>query len=363
MKVLITYASSGAGHRRVAEAVYNYLQENRPEISLEIVDILEKANALFRFDYTKGYTFLVRYAVSIWHFAFWLTESRAFRPLTRFVASVINRINTRGFAAYLVKTQPDYVVSTHFLASEIACLLKSKKKINAKIITIITDFGVHPFWICAGTDLYVVASGFTKDKLLSEGVRKERIGVFGLPSDAKFLKEFDRMSLSAKLGFDGSKFTVLLMTGSFGIGPLEEIAELLCQEAQVLVVCANNKKLQMRLEKKNLPGVRALGFVSNAEELMAISDCIVTKPGGSTIAEILNMDLAPIFISMIPGQESANVEALSRFEIGFHPKDIRQIKDIVLGLKNHPAKLQEIKNNIQRIKKPLSCQEISGVIR
>ncbi len=363
MKVLITYASSGAGHRRVAEAVYNYLKEYRPELGIEMVDILDKTNALFRFDYTKGYTFLIRNAVSLWHFSFWLTEFRALRPWTRFIASLINRINTRGFAAYLIQEQPDYVISTHFLPSEIACRLKINKKINSKVITIITDFGVHPFWACKGTDLYVAASDFTKERLLAEGVEQDKIKVFGLPSDAKFLKQFDRTTLAAKLGLDGAKFTVLLMTGSFGIGPLEEIAELLCSDTQVLVVCANNKKLQTKLSKINLPNVKVLGFVSNAEELMAVSDVIVTKPGGSTIAEILNMDLAPVFISIIPGQESANAAALKEFGVGLSPKDIPQIKDIILDYKNHPEKLREIRSNIQKIKKPFSCQELSGVIR
>ncbi|MCX5695258.1 MAG: glycosyltransferase [Candidatus Omnitrophica bacterium] len=363
MKVLITYASAGAGHRRVAEAVYNYFKENRPEVELKIVDILAQTNALFRFDYTKGYTFLIRHAVALWHFAFWLTEFKVFRPLTRLIASTINSINTRGFVSYLVSENPDYIISTHFLPSEIAGRLKLKNKISSKLVTIITDFGVHPFWIAKGTDFYVVASDFTKDRLLAEGVPEDKVKVFGLPSDAKFLKQFDRLALGNKLGIQVDKFTVLLMTGSFGTGPLEDIAELLAPEAQVILVCAGNKKLYARLTARNLANVKVFGFVNNAEELMAVSDVIVTKPGGSTIAEILNMELAPIFISMIPGQEEANVRALKQFGIGASPKGIPEVKDLILDLKNHPEKLKEIKERIQKIKKPFSCQELSGVIR
>jgi processive 1,2-diacylglycerol beta-glucosyltransferase len=363
MKLLITYASAGAGHRRVAEAIYNYFKDQRPEVSLEMVDILSKTNALFRFDYVKGYSFLVRYAVKLWHFAFWLTEFRALRPLTRFIACLTNQINTQGFAAYLVRENPDYIVSTHFLPSEIAAHLKIKKRINSTVITVITDFGVHPFWISRGTDLYVVASDFTRDKLLAEGIEPERIKVFGLPSDAKFLQQFDRASLAGKFGIRPDQFTVLLMTGSFGIGALEKLAELLCRDAQVLVVCATNKKLYDRLRRKNLPNVKAFGFVNNAEELMGVCDIIITKPGGSTIAEILNMELVPVFISVIPGQEEGNVEALEQFGISSTPQGLQEIKDAVLDFKNHPEKLREIRMRIQKIKKPFSCQELSGVIR
>ncbi|MDD2680442.1 MAG: hypothetical protein PHO03_06570, partial [Candidatus Omnitrophica bacterium] len=90
---------------------------------------------------------------------------------------------------------------------------------------------------------------------------------------------------------------------------------------------------------------------------------IITKPGGSTISEILNMELAPIFISVIPGQEEGNVEALEQLDISSTPQGIEAIKNAVLDFKHHPEKLQEIKTRIQKIKKPFSCQELAGVIR
>lgn len=363
MRVLITYASAGAGHRRVAEAVYNYFKEHRPDIDLEIVDILSKTNAIFRFDYVAGYSFLIRHAVRLWCFAFWLTEFRALWPFTRAIASIINWINTGGFAQYLMQKNPDYIINAHFLPSEIAAYLKNKGKITSKLITIITDFGVHPFWVVPGTDLYVVASDFTRDKLLAEGVLEEKVKVFGLPSDVKFLQQFDRVALAGKLKIAHDKFTVLLMTGSFGIGPLEDIAQLLCHDAQVLVVCAGNKKLYNKLNKLKFPNIKVYSFVNNTEELMAVSDIIVTKPGGSTIAEIINMELVPVFISAIPGQEEGNVEALSQFGIGSIPKDVRQIKETVMDFKDHPEKIREVKVRIQKIKKPFSCRDISDVIR
>jgi UDP-N-acetylglucosamine:LPS N-acetylglucosamine transferase len=66
---------------------------------------------------------------------------------------------------------------------------------------------------------------------------------------------------------------------------------------------------------------------------------------------------------VIPGQESDNVEALKRMGVGFVPKSLFELKEIVLMLKNNPAKLEEMKERLEDIKKPLACQEISGVIR
>lgn len=363
MKVLIVHASAGAGHRRAAEAIYNYLKEDSPDLDLVLLDALDKTNALFKFDYTKGYSFLIKYATTLWHWAFWATDFRFLRPISRRIARIINCINSQRLIRYFIQENPEVIISTHFLPSELAAALKKKNKITSKLITIITDYGVHPFWVSAGTDLYVVAAEFTKNRLIMEGVGVEKISVLGLPFDPKFLQHFDRSILCHKIGIDPKKFTVLLMTGSFGLGPLEELAEDLHHDCQVLVVCAGNKKLYAKLLKRNLGNVKVFGFVSNTEELMAASQVIITKPGGSTITEVLIMELPVIFISAIPGQETANVEALAEYGIGVSPKNIAEIKSIVLDLKNNPPRIEELRRKIRQIQKPFACKELASVIR
>jgi len=363
MRVLITYASAGAGHRRVAEAVYDYLRDNRKDLKLELVDILPFANPFFRFCYNSGYPFLVHYAIWLWGFFFWMTEFGLTRWFSRKGALISNYLGCRKFVTYLSKEKFDFIISTHFLNSELAANLKLKNKIQAKLITVITDFGIHPFWVSNGTDLYVVASGLTRDKLLNLGVEEQKIQASGIPISSSFVKTQNRAQLAEKFGINPNKFTVLVMTGSFGSGPLEEIAESLCGQAQVLVVCAKNKKLFARLQKRNLENVKVFGFVNNAQELMAVSDIIITKPGGSSIAEFLNMELFPIFISAIPGQEQENIRILAGYGIGYAPKNIKQIKELVVDLKNNPQKLQSLKKNVSQAAKPSASEELSSVIR
>jgi len=360
---LITYASAGAGHRRAAEAIYAFLKETRADISLELADILPFASRSFRFFYEHGYPFLVHSAVWLWGFFFWLSGWPPARRLARAAASLANYSGCRRFAGYLIKEKFDYIISTHFLNSELAANLKLKGMIGSKLITVVTDFGVHPFWISGGTDLYIAASESTRDKLLSMGVSPSAIKAAGIPVSPVFLKAKSREQLSGKIGIDAGKFTVLLMTGSFGSGPLEEIAEALSARAQVLVVCARNGRLLDRLQKRNLENVKAFGFVNNTEELMAVSDIIVTKPGGSSIAEFLSMGLFPVFISAIPGQEQENIRVLSEYGVGAVAENVQQIKGLVFGLMDEPGRLQGLKKNIARLGRPLSCEEISSVIR
>ena len=363
MRVLITYASAGAGHRRAAEAVYDYLKDNRKDLQLELVDILVFANPFLRFCYNWGYQFLVHYAVWLWGFFFWMTEFRLTRWLSRKSSIFVNYLGCHKFVSFLIKEKFDFIISTHFLNSELAANLKLKNRIKSKLITVITDFGVHPFWVSSGTDLYIAASGLTKDRLLNVGIKEQEIKVFGIPFSPSFTKVQNREQLAAKFGIDANKFTVLVMTGSFGSGPLKGIAQSLCNDTQVLVVCAKNKILFNLLQKKNLKNVKVFGFVNNAEELMAVSDVIITKPGGSSIAELLGMGLLPVFVAAIPGQEQENIKVLAAYGLGFAPKNIKQIKELVLDLKNNPQKLQSLKINIAVVAKPSACQEIANVIR
>jgi processive 1,2-diacylglycerol beta-glucosyltransferase len=364
MRVLVTYASAGAGHRRAAEAVYEYLKENRRDLEVELTDILPLAGGFFRFFYNAGYPLLVNRATWLWGFLFWLTEWRLTRGLGRWFSSCANYVGCRRFVKYLKDKNFDFIVSTHFLNSELAANLKTRDKIKSKLITVITDFGVHPFWISEGTDLYIAASGPTKDKLISMGVAPDRIQDSGIPCSRVFTADIpDRKQAAAKLGIDAHKFTLLLMTGSFGSGPLEQIAEAFSGQAQILVVCARNKKLFARLTKRHMQDVKAFGFVNNAQELMAASDAIITKPGGLSIAELLSAGLFPIFISAIPGQEQENARVLSSYGIGCMPKDIAQICRMARELRDEPSKLKALRDAAGKAAKPFACRGISDVIR
>jgi len=362
MKVFIVHASAGAGHFKAAQAVYNYLKENYKDIDAKLIDILDQTNALFRFNYKWGYSWLIKSIPLLWQLAFWITYNKPLRVFTRPLASLVNKLNTRKFRGLLLKENPDFIISTHFLSSEIAAYLKNSKKISSEVITIITDFGVHPFWLSAGTDIYIVASGFTKKLLLSEGVEEDRVREFGIPIDSKFLVNYSKVELCNKLSVDINKFTVLIMTGSFGIGPIREIVDLLYKDVQILVVCARNKKLYTDLKAKNYQNVRVYDFIDNIHELMAVSDMIVTKPGGLSISELLAMELVPVFISPIPGQETANIDALKSYGVGERADNAPDIEAIVLHYREHKEDLARVKEKIRKIKKPFAAGELCDAV-
>ena len=362
MKIFLVYASAGAGHLKAAEALYKHIKERHKEYDVRLIDVLDYASYFFRFSYTSGYSFLINHAVFLWKIVFYATEFGFLRSVTRAIASFMNRLNTKKFIGFLCKENPDLIISTHFLTSEIPAFLKNSGKIDSRLITVITDFGVHPFWISSGTDQYIVASDLTKKILVEQGIDGNIIKVLGIPIDPKFLKHYDRAALSSKLGIDKDKFTILVVTGSFGLGPIEKIVDLLHDDVQILVVCARNQRLYRRLKNKNYANVSVFGFVDNIQELMSASDIIITKPGGLTSSEVLAVGIVPIFISAIPGQETENVKTLESYGVGISVKNISRIKEIVLDYKEHPDNFRKTRENINAIKKPFATEEICNAV-
>jgi processive 1,2-diacylglycerol beta-glucosyltransferase len=363
MKVVVTYASCGTGHFKAAQAICNCLKKDYPSFNICLVDILEKTNPFFGLFYRRSYSFLVNKAIFLWRIVFWVTNLKHLCHIAKFIGEILNRFNAANFIRFIAKEKPDFIISTHFLPSELSGTLRKSGRIKSRIISVITDFDVHPYWVSEGIDLYVVASDYTKEKLLLHGVLPEAIKVFGIPVDPRFLQTYAKEEVCLRLGIKKDKFTVLIMTGSFGIGPIEEIVEILHKDLQLLVVCALNKSLYARLKKNYPSDIKVFGFVDNVAELMAASDVIIAKPGGLSISEILAMELVPIFISAIPGQETANVQMLRSCGVGLSPAGIKELREAVLDYSAHPEKLSEIKERMRRIKKPNALEDICHVIR
>jgi len=80
---------------------------------------------------------------------------------------------------------------------------------------------------------------------------------------------------------------------------------------QTLVVTGRNEELRRELAAQDRKHpTHVLGFASNMHELMAVSDLIITKPGGLTTSEVLAMGKPLMIVNPIPGQEAANSDFL-----------------------------------------------------
>jgi len=358
LKILITYARAGNGHRRAAEAIQHYLRENHKHLDVSTIDILDYTNFLFKNAYSRGYSFVVGRLPFLWKFIYRLTSGGNLNRLNRVLGYWVNRLNTRKFQQFLLDNNFDVILATHFLPCETAGALKKNQRINSRLICVVTDFNVHPFWITVGVDEYVAAGEFARSQLEDFGINKDKIRLAGIPVDLKFSRQADKRQARDKLGLKQGEFTVLVATAAFGLRPIEKIVDLLRAEVQMLVICGNNNRLLKRLAGNSYPLVKPFGFVENIEELMAASDVIITKPGGLTCSESLAMGLPMIFIAAIYGQETKNAKILEDYGVGVSADDLTVLRQMVINYKNNPQMLNAVRERISRFAKPFAAKEI-----
>jgi processive 1,2-diacylglycerol beta-glucosyltransferase len=281
--------------------------------------------------------------------------NNSFRFLTDYISA-------QRFVKLLKAEKPEIILSTHFLLSSIITVFKRKvPSSKLRLLTIITDYNLHPYWIGEGVDLYIVSCGYVRDELQKRAISEDKIKVYGIPAHQKFYLALDRNNTARKLGVEPSKFTILIITGTIGIGPIEEIVKALADIAQLLVVCGRNQGLFMRLDKLSHPHVTPYPLIDYVDELMSVSDIVLTKAGGLTISESLAKRLPMIFFSSIPGLETANARVISAYGASFITRTIPEIKEKALSLMNDLT-LSRLARNLNALRKVDALSKIASEI-
>lgn len=329
-KFLILYASAGHGHEKAAKAVAEACRQ-RGFSRVDCVDMLKHSSFGFGERYRGLYLFLIRTMPWLWGFAYYAADV----PLIYWVLRPLRRLNNHffvpGVEKLILESSADIVISAHFMGCEVAATLKKQKRIQAKLITVVTDYLAHAFWVESETDTYCVASDDTARDLERRGVSADRVVVTGIPIESKFSSAPARESVRDSMGLDKGLFTLLLTSGGAGGALLESLVDSLAiQEPpfQLLVVCGTNEKMLQRLRVKHRErlNIHLYGFVDNIHELMSAADLVVGKGGGLTITESLAMARPMVLVGAVPGQESRNVRVMVKKGAASRADSFLQVK-------------------------------------
>jgi len=369
VKILVAYATAGIGHKKAAMAVEEALKAIGNGFEVKTIDVLDYTNPFFKKNYPSVYLFLISRMIHVWGLLYYFFDIPFVHRLAAPLRRLYHAANARGLLRFLEEYRPDVVVSTHFLLPDVA--IEAKKKIpGMKVINVVTDYRAHAFWISGGVDAYVAAHENTKADLVGKWlIDPDAVKIIGIPVEPKFSKDHDRRLTRVHLNIPDTDFTVLLLSGGFGVGPIYETIKLLeplKDRLSVIAVCGHNKKLYERVEalKKELGAMRVinLGYVNTIDELMAASDLYVGKAGGISIAESLAMGLPLVFVRPIPGQESRNADFVLARKAGMKVAHFRQIFGIVKELKEGPEKLKVLKTNVEAISKKRAAAAIAEFV-
>src|SRR5687767_13171763 len=316
MRVLIATVTAGAGHLQAAAALEEAWRGLRPRDQVEKLDVLDFTSKLYRAFYVESYVKIIEHAPELWAHVFKKTDNPALvRKLTRF-RRTLAQMTTTKFARRIEESAPEVVLCTHYLPLEIMGRVTREAGTGDStfIVSTVTDFEAHALWMEPAVDLYCVAAEQTKARLVARGAAPESIVATGIPVSSRFAKRPNLLALRKQMGLRDDLSTLLVLSGGFGMGPVAEIhreLQTLPFPVQILVVCGRNIELRQELAMLDRRHPTHLfGFVENMQELMAVADLVITKPGGLTTSEALAMG-KPIFIlNPIPGQEAANSDFL-----------------------------------------------------
>lgn len=367
-KILIIYATAGIGHKKASMAVKKAYDEMAlPDVEVALIDALDYTNDFFKWSYLQAYLLLVNKLPIFWALSYYITDN----PIVDLIVSKIRRLNnwanSKKLVKYLLDTKPDVILSTHFFASEVIADLKTQGIINSKLITIITDYRAHSWWLGEGTDTYIVASEDAKRELERRKVVPSKIRVVGIPVEPIFSKPLDRAKIFKTTNLRDDLFTILVIGGGFGVGPIEGITRVIAQipkNIQVVVVCGHNDELVKRIEK--LRGdlklnMKVLGFIDNVYEYMEISDILISKSGGITVSESLAKDIPMVIISPIFGQETGNSDFLIKNGAAIKVKKLDDLKAALEDLLASPYKIEKMKDSIKAIRKPNAAYDAARI--
>lgn len=364
-KILIVYATAGIGHKKAAIAVKKALDEMSPkDTEVTLIDALDYTNDFFKWSYLQAYLTMVNKLPTFWGISYHLTDNFYVNIIVSKIRRISNWMNSINLIKYLKKTEPDVIISTHFFASEVIADLKESGGIKSRLVTIVTDYRLHSWWIGAGTDVYVVASVDAKLDLLKWKVDPERIKVMGIPVEPVFSKKLDRRLIFDKAGLKDGVFTVLVIGGGFGVGPIENIVKSIGRMPgiQIIVICGHNEELVKKIEalkSEFAATIKVLGFVDNVYEYMEIADILISKSGGITVSESLAKDLPMIVIAPIIGQETRNADFMVKNKSAFRIKDTSELKATIEPLLKDPESMDSMKKAIDLIKKPMACYDVA----
>jgi processive 1,2-diacylglycerol beta-glucosyltransferase len=246
--------------------------------------------------------------------AFHFSQLRGDGPLGRFVDKTGVNVMLPLLREEAARFDPQLVVSVFATGAGAAVHLKADQP-DLITVVFLTDSFAHRMWVHEGTDLFLVTSA-----MAAASVRRywpeAPVEVVNAPVRPGFYDAPTKAEARRRVGVPDGVGCVLLMSGAWGMGPLDEVADALAAAGYwVLAVGGINKKLARRLQAvaSVRPEVIPFGYTDRIPELMAASDVIVTS-SGDTCREARVIGRGLILLDVVPGHGRENL--MHELELG-----------------------------------------------
>jgi processive 1,2-diacylglycerol beta-glucosyltransferase len=204
--------------------------------------------------------------------------------------------------------------------------------------------------------------------MIKLGIPQEKLTVSGIPVDPVFAAPKDKQLMRRKHSLAPDRTTILVSAGGFGVGSIEHLMTSLLEmkhPAQVISICGRNEEMKRqidaiaaRLTPDANVAVKALGYTTEMDELMAASDMVLGKPGGLTTSEALARGLAFVIVNPIPGQEERNSDHLLEEGVAIRCNNLPVLAYKVDKLLDDESRFNAMQANARRLARPRAAYDI-----
>jgi processive 1,2-diacylglycerol beta-glucosyltransferase len=364
-RILLLHASVGSGHRRAAEALARAFSQRQPgEVRVE--DVLDHTSLLFRVAYARSYLELTDRAPMLW--GYFYTQTNADPNLAEFtnnIRKLVESIGTTGLKDLLRAFMPELIICTHFLPMELLVRYKRSARLTQPIYCVITDHAAHTFWTYTEIDGYFVPDQQTCKQLIARGVAASQICVSGIPVDPAIAVEKDRDALRAHHHLSGTRPVITLFGGGLDNEQVRLIVHGMLAsdlEATLIVVAGRNPTLVEHLaDLQATPrmDLRLYGQINFVDDLVVLSDLVITKAGGLIISEVLARAVPLVVINPIPGQEEWNADYVVSTGAGVQLRIAESVPATVMRLLSRPQLMDEMRACARVAARPKAALEVA----
>lgn len=365
MRILLLYITTSSGHHKASLAIEKALNILSPQSEVLAVNSFNYTNPILEKIISKTYMGIIKRTPEVWEY---LYDNPKIVRNTQRLKKTIHKHASRKLKTLLDDFRPDVVATTQAFPCGIVADIKKTYNLKIPLVGVLTDFYPHAYWMYESVDRYVVATEEAKQRFIRDGIPEDRIMILGIPIDIKFSEAKPKSPIKEKLNLDKEKSTILVMGGGQGLGPIKAVVftlQRVATDIQIIIATGTNARLYKYLNKK-APRFKKrlipLGYSENIDELMEISDIIITKPGGITASEALAKSLPILIINPIPGQEAKNAQYLIKSGAAIQVEDYADMPALIENLFSMPSKLKAMAQAAERIGKPKSAMDVAKML-
>ena len=369
-KILIAYASYGSGHKTAAEYIYNYFLEHA-DYEVKIVDVMDYASligkinlALFNLSFKHQNSLMntIGYEIS--------DNKIVTSPYKQITNVCVKKEIKQDFLEY----NPDILIATHFFGGIIMGQLKKKYHLKTKIITVITDYQSNCMWLQNNKmeDYFIVSNEIVKKDLLKFNIPEEKICPFGIPLSSKFKNvDKDKNKIKYKYNIKNNKPIILFFAGGsmgsmFSYKYLKALLKLNLN-LNIIFVAGKNVELYNKcnkyLKQENIKNTTLLGFTNDVTNLLNIATLVVTKPGGLSVTEALEMKTPMILIPGNGGQEIYNAKFVTKNKFGVRTYNTYNFAKTIKKIMENPKLIQKMYQNLKKHEKNQSVEKLFNLVK